>query len=104
MFIATFNNEQNFWAGQNLGGKKFHHKSSVLSCAFDPMSGRVVASSSADNFVFLTTCFMADVDTDGAGPFGQVSSFGDVLLKFNSDGWPNTVAFTPSANSLVYCT
>jgi len=54
--------------------------------------------------VYLTTCFIQDVDTEGSGPFGGVTSFGEVLVKFNCDGWPNTVQISPNSMQLVYCT
>lgn len=73
LFISVYDAQQNFWTSKNLSGlKKPHHKNSVLSCAFDPLSGRVIASSSVDDFVFISTCYNAEVDTDGSGPFAGI--------------------------------
>jgi actin related protein 2/3 complex subunit 1A/1B len=104
LFVGTYNADQGFWAALNLSGKKPHHKSSVLSCTFEPLSGRAIVSTSADNFVYLSTCFDSGVDQDSAGPFGKIESFGEVLLKFNCDGWPNTAHFSPDSAQLVYAT
>jgi len=75
-----------------LGGKKPLHKSSVLSVRFDPLSGRVVASSSTDGNCYITSCFLKDTDgTSTEGPFGSVTSYGETLIAFNAIGWINFV-------------
>lgn len=97
LFIGSYNHDQGFWGSKNLGGKKPHHKSTVLSCSFEKLSGRVVASTSADCNVYITTCFDESIDQESNGPFGQITTFGEVLVKFNCDGWPNMVQFSPSS-------
>lgn len=103
--IGTFIEEEGFWAANPLLAKKKPvHKDSVLSVAFDPLSGRVVASGSADGYCNITTCFNKKLDTDGSGPFANVDTSGVPLLQFKSNGWINCNAFSPSGNTLVYLT
>lgn len=104
LFIGSYQAEQSIWGSLNLSGKRPHHKSTVLSCHFEQQSGRVIASSSADCTVLLSTCYVEGIDVDANGPFGAVTSFGEVLLKFTCDGWPNTVKIAPNSQEMVYCT
>lgn len=76
-----------------------------MVCAkFDPLSSRVVISSSLDGTVQITTCYNKDLDTDTAGPFGGVTSYGESLLSLSCNGWVNYVSFSPSANQICYVT
>ena len=102
VFIGTFSKINDLWIAQPL--KKVLHKASVTCVKFDPMCGRVIASASTDGQVLLTTCYDKDVDgaATAAGPFGGVTTFGDTLLSFNSIGWVNFVAFSPSASTICY--
>ena len=107
VFIGKFNPELRFWVALSQTeepplGKPLH-KASVLSVRFDPGSGRVVASASADGTVFLTSAYDPDVDKDGAGPFANVTDeMGDILFKFKSSCWNNTLAFNPSGQTLAF--
>lgn len=69
------------------------------------MSGRVCASGSTDGTCKITTCFLKGIDgQNSAGPFGSVSTFGETLLVFNSNGWINSVNFSPSSSVFCYAT
>lgn len=69
------------------------------------MSGRVCASGSTDGTCKITTCFLKGIDgANNAGPFGNVSTFGETLLVFNSNGWINSVNFSPSSSVFCYAT
>ena len=74
------------------------HKSSVVNVRFDPLSSRVIASASTDGECRITSCFMKEVDKDGDGPFGKVTSFGECLIKLSSIGWVNSVCFSPNGS------
>jgi WD40 repeat protein len=71
---------------------------------FDPLSSRVVASASVDGSVFITSCYEPELDAKStAGPFGNVQSeFGEVLYKFNTSAWINTLSFSPSGQNFVF--
>jgi WD40 repeat protein len=84
-------------------GKKPLHSSSVVCVRFDPLSGRVVASASTDGICQITTCYKEDTDaTLSSGPFGGVTTFGEVLISFTAIGWVNYVSFSPSGNNICY--
>ena len=79
------------------------HKSSVICVRFDPLSSRVVASASADGNCYITSCYVRGVDDESkAGPFGEVTSFGEQLISFSAVAWINTVSFSPDSKTLVY--
>jgi len=70
---------------------------------FDPGSGRVVASASADGSVIITSAFNEDLDVDGSGPFGGVTDeSGTVLFRLRTSCWNNTLAFSPSGSTLAF--
>ena len=105
VFIGSFSEANNFWIGQALGGKKTVHKSSVVTVNFDSQSGRVCASGSTDGTCQITTCFMKGVDEESTqGPFGSVTTFGETLLLFASNGWVNSVNFSPDSLTFCYAT
>lgn len=101
VFTGMYNQENSFWVATALSDKPMH-KDSVLCVRFDPLSGNVVASASADGVVYVTTCFDSSIDKDGSGPFASVSSEGEILYKFNCNSWANTLSFTPSGNTLIF--
>jgi len=69
---------------------------------FDPGSGRAVASCSADGTVIIASAYN-EIDTDGEGPFaGITEEAGTTIFKFNTRVWNNTLAFSPSGNSLAF--
>ena len=103
VYLGTFFAENNFWVAHPLK-KKALHKSSVVCVRFDPLSGRVIASASLDGTVQITSAYKEELDTDSAGPFGQVTSYGETLLSVSSNGWINHLAFSPSSSTLCYLT
>jgi hypothetical protein len=62
--------------------KKALHDSSVVSVTFDPLSSRVVATASADGYCKIVSCYKESLDTNADGPFGSVTGFGEILIKF----------------------
>lgn len=104
VYIGEFNEQQNFWTCKTISGKRPLHKSTVVSCRFDPLSGRVIASASTDGKCYLTTAFLEQTDNAGSGPFAGVTSFGETLLSFTVIGWVNSVQFSPDASVLCYAT
>lgn len=77
----------------------------MTSVRFDPLSGRVVASGSADGKCYITSCFSPETDgTSTKGPFGGVSTYGETLLSFTSIGWVNFISFSPCATVLSFAT
>lgn len=106
VFIATFNDQLNFWLAASQTeepplGKPLH-KASVTCVRFDPGSGRAVASCSADGTVVIASAYN-EIDTDGSGPFaGVTDEAGTPIFKFKTNVWNNTLAFSPSGNSLAF--
>ena len=81
------------------------HKASVLCVRFDPGSGRVCASASADGSVIITSAFDEDLDSadPGTGPFaGVTDEAGTVLFRLKTNVWNNTLAFSPSGQTLAF--
>jgi WD40 repeat protein len=74
--IGTYSSQNNFWVAHPFNAKKPIHKASVLCVRFDPLSGRVVASSSLDGTVVITSCYKSELEFDSAGPFGKISTYG----------------------------
>lgn len=100
--MGTYSKANQFWICTILTGKKPLHKSSVIGVRFDPQSSRVCASASTDGTCYITTCYNKDIDTDTSGPFGGVTSYGEILITLNSIGWVNSVQFSPDANTICY--
>ena len=73
-----------------------------MNVKFDPKSSRVVASASTDGVCKITSCYMKEIDKETSGPFGNVTSFGECLIKLNSIGWVNSVSFSPSATIMCF--
>jgi hypothetical protein len=61
--------------------KKPIHDSSVVTVQFDPLSGRVVATASTDCLCKIVTCYKEGLDTNTDGPFGNITSTGETLIK-----------------------
>lgn len=79
------------------------HKASVICVRFDPLSSRVVASASADGFVYISTAYEASLDTSGSGPFANIQNDDvEILYKFNTNSWNNVLSFSPDAATLVF--
>lgn len=63
----------------------------------------MVASASADGMVCVTSCYDPSLDTGGTGPFAKLDAeFGDVLFKFKSGVWNNTLSFNQSGTTLAF--
>ena len=107
VFVGTYNTSLNFWVALSQTeepplGKPLH-KASVLCVRFDPGSGRVVASASADGSVIITSAFNQEIDVGGSGPFAGVTSEpGTVLFRMRTNCWNNTLAFSPSGSTLAF--
>ena len=107
VFVGAYNDQLNFWVALSQTeepplGKPLH-KASVLCTRFDPGSGRVVASASADGTVLITSAFNEVLDTDGSGPFaGVTAEAGTVLFRMKSSVWNNTLSFSPSGATLAF--
>ena len=75
----------------------------MTTVRFDPLSGRVVASASADGQVIITSAFNEEIDTDGSGPFaGVTDEVGTVLFRLKTNVWNNTLAWSPSGATLAF--
>ena len=104
VYVGSYNQEVNFWVTPSQTGDKPMHRASVISVCFDPGSGHVVASASADGKVIITSCFDEALDAKhkGDGPFAQVTSDGDTIFEFRNDAWVNFVQFSPSGKWLAF--
>ena len=107
VFVGVYNSQLNFWVALSQTeepplGKPLH-KASVTAVRFDPLSGRVVASSSADGSVLITSAYKEELDTDGAGPFaGVVEEAGTVMFRLKTSVWNNTLSWSPSGATLAF--
>lgn len=105
VFVGHYNAAAGFWVATSISGKKALHSQSVVSVRFDPQSGRVVTSGSADGKCYITTCFIEETDaSSNKGPFGGITSSGETLLSFTAIGWVNSISFSPCATVLAYST
>lgn len=107
VFIASWDEMVQFWVAVSITEEpplgKSIHKASVMSVRFDPGSSRVVASASADGMVYITSAYDPSLDTEGTGPFaGVTAERGDILFKFKSSVWNNTLAWSQSGNTLAF--
>ena len=77
--MGTYFAGNNFWVAHTVSKSqnKPIHKASAIGVEFDPLSSRVVLSSSLDGTVQITTCYNKDLDTDSAGPFGGITTYGE---------------------------
>lgn len=109
VFVGSYNDVVGFWVAISQTeepplGKPLH-KASVVCTRFDPGSGRVVASASADGQVIISSSYEETLDSDGTGPFaGVTDDAGEIIFKLKSTCWVNTLAFSPSGSTLVYAT
>ena len=79
------------------------HKDSVTSVRYDPGSGCVIASASADGKVIISSAYDEELDKEGTGPFAGVrDDYGEVLFTFKSGTWNNTLAFSQSGSCLAF--
>ena len=107
VFTGKYNPDLGFWVALSQTeepplGKPLH-KASVLSVKFDPGSGRAVASASADGTVIITSAYEPTLDTDGDGPFAGITvESGEILFRFKSSCWNNTLCFSPSGQTLAF--
>jgi len=78
----------------------------VTAVRFDPGSGRVVASSSCDGSVIITSSYkdeLDDADSTATGPFAaMVEEAGTVLFRLKTNVWNNTLSWSPSGATLAY--
>lgn len=104
VYVGTFNADVNFWVLLAQTSDKPLHRASVNSVRFDPGSGHVCASASADGKVIISSCYDEAIDAAGkpTGPFAAVNSDSEVLFEFKNDAWVNTVQFSPSGQWLAF--
>ena len=57
VYVGKFSKDNNFWVAHSVNAKKPIHKASVTSVRFDPLSSRVVFSTSLDSTVQITSCY-----------------------------------------------
>lgn len=102
IFIGTYNEKLNWWTTSEI---KKQFKSSVLSVEFSP-NGKVIAAVSFDGTCKILSACYTEISTDreeSKTPFGEVTTFGDCLVKFHCQFWLNHVTWSPSGNSICYC-
>ncbi len=98
VYTGCYNNAVNLWIANSLTDNKSLHDSPVTSVKFDPLSGRVVASSSTDGTVIVSSAYDDQMDTaQDQGPFGKLKS-NEILFKFKCTEWVNCVSFSPSGS------
>lgn len=98
--IGSFNDTIGLWV---VCMDTHLHDGPVVAVRFDPLSGRVVVSASADGTVILSSCYIPELDKDSDGLFGGFSSpETTILFKFKMGAWVNTVSFSPSGQALIF--
>ena len=98
--IGSFNDTIGLWV---VCMDTHLHDGPVVAVRFDPLSGRVVVSASADGTVILSSCYIPDLDKDSNGIFGGFSNpETTILFKFKMREWANTVSFSPSGEALMF--
>ena len=102
IYIGSYDKTNNFWVAHPLDEKKPTHKASVVCARFDPLSGRVIASCSLDGNCLISSCYLVELDKISNGPFGNVTTFGETLMKIDRNGWMNGLAFSTDCNTLCY--
>ena len=107
VFVGTFNADLNFWVALSQSDEpplgKPLHKASVTAVRFDPLSGRVCASASADGQVIITSAYKPELDSDGSGPFaGVTDEIGTIMFRLKTNVWNNTLAWSPSGATLAF--
>lgn len=103
VYVGKYNADVNFWVLLSQTGDKGLHRASVNCVRFDPGSGHVCASASADGKVIISSCFdEIDSASQASGPFAAVDTDADVLFEFKNDAWVNTVQFSHSGQWLAY--
>lgn len=109
VFIGTYNVACSMWIAfsqteEPPQGRPLH-KASVMQVRFDPLSGRALASASADGQVIITSAYKPEVDDadTGSGPFaGLTAEFGEILFRLKTNVWNNTIAWSPSGETLAF--
>ena len=106
VYVGTYFAGNNFWVAHTVSKSqnKPIHKASAIGVEFDPLSSRVVLSSSLDGTVQITSCYNKELDTDSAGPFGEVTSYGEQLMSVSCNGWVNYASWSPSAAQICFIT
>ena len=104
--VGTYFEANNFWVAHTVSksSNKPIHKASAICAKFDPLSSRVVISSSLDGSVLITTCYTDKLDKEGSGPFADITTYGENLLSVSCNGWVNHVSFSPSGTNICYIT
>lgn len=98
VYYGYYDDKVNLWIANSLTDNKPLHDSPVTSVKFDPLSGRVVASSSTDGTVVVISAYDDQRDpAQDQGIFGKLNS-DVVLFKFKCSEWVNCVSFSPSGS------
>ena len=106
VYVGTYFEANNFWVAHTVSksSNKPIHKASAICSKFDPLSSRVVISSSLDGTVQITTCYNQQIDVDGSGPFAGITTYGENLMTISCNGWVNHASFSPNATQICYVT
>lgn len=98
--VCYYEDEPKWWISKMI--KK--HKSTVIDIAWHPNS-QLLATGSSDFKCRVFSAFIEDTDSASgmdAGPFKQMKAFGECLEEYESAGWVESVAWSPSGTQLGY--
>lgn len=125
--ICTYEETNDWWVCKMIK-KKF--KSSVLSVAFHPTNSQLLACGSSDFKARVLSTYSSDIDGEGMMDGGDVCffredfspdyltitpehvpemkkrlslPFGEAYLEIPSIGWVHDIAWSPSGDSLAFC-
>jgi len=97
--ICYFEAENNFWVSKMLKG----HMSTVSAVAWHP-SYPVVATACVDYYVRVYSAYLKNVDGKAVStPWGDNPKFGTLIYSMESLGWVRNVAFSPTGETLAFC-
>jgi actin related protein 2/3 complex subunit 1A/1B len=98
--ICYFEEEHNWWVSKHL---KKPIRSTVLSVDWHP-ENILVAAGSSDMKARVFSAWVKGIDPKSSNPvWGDKLPFGTVCGEFDAGGWVHSVAFSPSGNSIAFC-
>lgn len=101
VFVGSYNKAVNLWIAQAITDKPTHD-APVTKVAFDPLSGKCIASCAADGQVFFNADFNEELDEKtAAGPFGAIVE-PDRIFKMNCGEWVNTISISPTGQEIAF--
>jgi len=94
--VCYFDKENNWWVSKVIKKNK-PHKSTILSCAWNPTDNLIMATGCADDKARCFSTWIKNVD-----PKEQKSEFAIVKGEWGSKGWIHDIQFSPNGKILAF--